>query len=94
MTPRQAYKFKATETFWKNFYTLSPEQKESTRDAWKKFKFDPFDQSLGSHKINSLSARAKRTVYSACIEANLRVLFVIEGDTVTTLDIGTHAIYR
>jgi len=49
---------------------------------------------LRSHKIHTLSARYKRTIYSAVIEADLRVVFFIEGDTVRTVDIGTHAIYR
>ena len=32
--------------------------------------------------------------YAAEIEADLRVLFYIEGDVVMTVDIGSHALYR
>lgn len=88
------WRFRAAETFWKKFYTLSPKQKESTRVAWKIFKCDPFDPRLGTHRINSLSARYGRTIYSVVIEGDLRVVFYIESGTVWTVDIGTHAIYR
>lgn len=89
-----SYQHKATETFWKRFYRLSPEQKESTREAWKLFKQDPFDPKLHTHQINALSGAAKHTIYSVVIEDNLRVIFRIDGDIVTTLDIGTHDIYK
>jgi len=49
---------------------------------------------LHPHKIHSLSARYKKTIYSAVIEGNLRVVFYVEADTVWTVDIGTHALYR
>jgi hypothetical protein len=55
---------------------------------------DPFDPRLGSHKIHKLLGIAKTTIYSAVIEGDLRVLFRIDGDTVTTLDIGTHDAYK
>lgn len=86
--------YTATETFWKSFYALSAEQKESSRAAWEIFKVDPFDPRLRSHKIQALSGRAGRTVYSCVIEADLRVLFCLEGSTVITMDIGTHDVYR
>ena len=86
------YIFKATEEYWQNFYALSSAQKESVREKWKVFKVDPFHPSLGTHKIHSLSSRAKQTVYSVVIEGDLRVLFLIKGGTVITLDVGTHKI--
>jgi hypothetical protein len=86
--------FKATETFWRNFYSLSPAQKQRVREKWAIFQIDPFDPRLGTHRINSLSARMKRTVWSVVIDYDLRVVFVIDGATVTTLDVGTHSIYR
>jgi hypothetical protein len=49
---------------------------------------------LGSHKIQKLSARYGRVVYAAEIAANLRVVFYIDGDTVVTIDIGSHDLYR
>jgi hypothetical protein len=87
-------RFAATETFWRNFYTLPARQKQLVREKWQIFKMDPFDARLGTHKINSLSARMKQTVRSVVIEGDLRAVFVIDGDVVTTIDIGTHAIYR
>jgi Txe/YoeB family toxin of Txe-Axe toxin-antitoxin module len=86
--------FKATEHFWRKFYSLPREQKKSVREKWQLFKHDPFDPRLGTHKINSLSARMKKTVWSVVIESDLRVVFVINGDVFTTIDLGTHAIYR
>ena len=88
------YQFKAAETFWANFYALSDPRKESTRRAWLIFRQDPFDPRLRVHKIHSLSARYKRTIYSVVIEGDLRVVFFIEGDTIWSVDIGTHALYR
>ena len=88
------WRFRATEKFWKSFYKLSAPQKESVRQAWSVFKTDPFHPSLGTHEIHALSARAKHTVYSVVVEGDLRVLFRIDGAWVTTLDTGTHKIYR
>lgn len=88
------YRFKPTQRFWESFYALSPTQKDSARRAWKIFKESPFDPRLRSHKIHKLSARYGRTIYAAEIEADLRVVFYVEGDTVVTVDIGSHDIYR
>ena len=87
------YRYLATPQFWKNFHALSPSQKASVRRAWNVFKTDPFHPSLGAHEIHRLSARARHTIYSAVIEADLRVIFRIDGNWVTTLDVGTHKIY-
>jgi hypothetical protein len=87
-------KFRVVDNFWENFYDLQPEQKENVRRAWAIFKVDPFDRRLRAHKIHKLSAQYGVSIYSAVIEANLRVVFRIDGDTVTTLDIGTHSIYK
>ena len=88
------YRFGAAEAFWKKFYRLSPSQKESARKAWVLFKADPFDTRLGTHRINQLSSRYKKTIYSVVLEADLRSIFYIDGDMVWTVDIGTHAIYK
>lgn len=88
------YNFEATEEFWRAFYALSSTQKGSVRRAWVIFKANPFDPRLGTHKIQRLSARYRTTVYSVVIEADLRVVFMIRGDTIFTLDLGTHDIYR
>jgi hypothetical protein len=87
-------RFVATERFWTAFYRLSPEQKESVRTAWKIFKHDPFDPRLRTHKIQSLSAHYRRTIYAVEVEGDLRSLFYIEGQTVVSLTIGTHDIYK
>ncbi|HUK82245.1 MAG TPA: hypothetical protein VLZ12_06385 [Verrucomicrobiae bacterium] len=89
-----SYRYRAAETFWESFYALSPPQKESVRRAWQIFKDNPFDARLRPHKIHSLSARYKKTIHSVTIEGDLRVVFYVEGDTVWTVDIGTHALYR
>jgi hypothetical protein len=86
-------RFTATETFWRNLYALPPRQKQLVREKWQIFNVDPFDPRLGTHKINSLSARMQKTVRSVVIEG-LRAVFVIDGDLVTTIDIGDHSIYR
>jgi hypothetical protein len=89
-----SYRYRALEKYWRNFYALSSSQKDSVRKAWKIFQQDPFHSSLGTHEIHVLSAKAKHTIYSVVIESDLRVLFRIDGSWVTTLDVGTHKIYR
>jgi hypothetical protein len=86
--------FKASGTFWKRFYDLPADQKESARKKWEVFKQDPFDPSLGTHKINRLSALLGKTVYGVEIEADLRVTFYRTGDQINTITIGTHEIYK
>ena len=87
-------KYRATEQFWESFYDLPPTQKTSVRVAWEIFKTDPFDPRLRSHKIHRLCALYKQTIYAAVIEADLRVLFYLDGDTVWSVDVGTHDVYR
>ena len=88
------YRYVAQPKFWKNYRKLSAGQQQSARDAWKFFKLDPFDPRLGAHRINSLSAIFKRTVHAVVIEGDLRAVFYIEGDTVVTVNIGSHDIYK
>ena len=87
-------KYEVVENFWENFYDLSPKQKESVRQAWSIFKRHPFDPRLKTHSIHQLTSRYRHTIYSVVVEGNLRVIFRIDGDTVTTLDVGTHDLYR
>jgi hypothetical protein len=86
--------YKASEEFWKNFHRLSSAEKELVRRAWIIFKVDPFDCRLRTHKIHILSAKAKKTIYSVVIDADLRILFYIENDTIFTFDVGSHDIYK
>ena len=83
-----SYQFNASETFWRNFCRLPDRQKAVVRQAWKIFKANPFDPRLGVHKIHALSAKSGKTIHALTVEANLRAVFFVEGDS------GTHAIYR
>ena len=69
-------------------------QKAAVRRAWKIFKANPFDPRLAVHKIHALSAKSGKTIHALTIQADLRAVFFVEGDTVFTVDIGTHAISR
>ena len=89
-----SYEYKAVPNFWKKFYALSPSQKESVRKAWVVFKTDPFDARLRTHKIHSLSAEYRKTIYAVEIERDLRVVFFIADNTVVTVDVGSHDIYE
>ncbi len=88
------YRYKATPKFWRNLRKLAATQKESVKTAWQIFKGNPFDPSLRAHKIHRLSAAYGKTVYGIEVERDLRVIFYLEGDTVFSLDIGTHDVYR
>lgn len=88
------YRFRATRAFWRSFDKLRAEQQRRARKVFAIFKQNPFDSRLGSHKIYKLSARYNRAIYSAEIEADLRVVFYIERNTVVTVDIGSHDLYR
>ena len=89
-----SYRYQATETFWENFYDLTPAQKTSARNAWEIFKQDSFHPRLRTHKIHRLSALLRRTVYAVEVEGDLRVVFYLEGDLVVSFNIGTHDVYR
>jgi mRNA-degrading endonuclease YafQ of YafQ-DinJ toxin-antitoxin module len=88
------YRFRASRTFWRNFGKLTAQQQEIARKMFVIFKQNPFDPRLRSHKIHKLSARYARTIYAGEIEADLRVVFYLEGNTVVTVDIGSHDLYR
>ena len=88
------YRYRAVERFWTSFHRLNPAQKESTRQAWKIFKEDPFDPRLRTHKIQRLSAVYGRTIYAVEIEGDLRSTFYLDGETVVSLIVGTHDIYQ
>jgi hypothetical protein len=86
------FHYRATEKFWASFYRLSNSQKESCRRAWQVFKENPFDPRLRTHKIHRLSACYGRIVYAVVIEEDLRLLFYIDGQTVTSLIVGNHGV--
>jgi hypothetical protein len=88
------YRYRATERFWTTFYRLNAPQKDSVRKAWAIFKEDPFDARLRAHKIQRLSAHFGRTIYAVEIEGDLRATFYLDGETVVSLVVGTHSIYK
>ena len=88
------YRFRASEQFWRSFYALSDSHKESTRKARAIFKANPFDPRLRTHKIHGLSALYKRAIYAVVIAGDPRSLFYLDADTVFTVDIGSHDVYR
>ena len=88
------YRYEAAPAFWRSYRKLTPAEQQTAKRAWQIFKLNPFDPRLGTHKIHALSARAKETVYAVVVAADLRVIFVLHGNIVCTLDIGSHALYR
>jgi hypothetical protein len=73
-----SYQYRAVEKFWRDFYRLNPSQRHRF-DEHGTFKSDPFHPSLRAHEIQELSAKARHTIYSVVIEADLRVIFRIDG---------------
>ena len=89
-----SYQFKATRRFWKSFDSLTDRQKAAARAAWELFERNPFDPRLRPHKIHRLTAEYGVTIHSICVEGDLRVIFLVEGSIIWSVDIGTHALYR
>jgi len=88
------YRFRVAKPFVRALAKLSPDQYRAAVRAYRIFKQNPFDPRLRTHKIHRLSAQYGQTIYSVCIESDLRAVFYIENDTVWSVAIGTHAIYR
>jgi mRNA-degrading endonuclease YafQ of YafQ-DinJ toxin-antitoxin module len=88
------YRFRTAKSFRRALTKLNPTQRHAAKAAFIIFKENPFDPRLRTHKIHKLSAVYGQTIFSACIEADLRAVFYLEGTTVWSVDIGTHAIYR
>jgi len=88
----EKYKFVGTKSFWREYESLSPDKKAAADAAFLKFKKNPF--SLGTHKISRLSALYGEPVWSVVVLGNLRSLFVVHGDTVVSVSIGDHSIYK
>jgi len=92
--PTPVYVFKRTSQFKRAFDSLSVEDQKAAKEAFKKFKVNPFDPALKPHKINRLPALRKTTVYSIAIKGNLRATFTTSGNCIISEDIGTHDIYK
>ena len=88
------YRFRAAKTFWRSWSKLSPDQQRAARQSFQIFKQNPFDPRLRTHKIHRLSAQCGRTIYAVDIAADLRAAFYVEDDTVWSVSIGTHDIYK
>jgi len=89
-----SHRFRSAKSFRRALAGLNPKQKQAAKAAFRIFKQNPFDPRLRTHKIHNLSAAHGKTIYSVWIEADLRAVFYLEGSTVWSVDIGTHAIYR
>ena len=88
------YRFKTVPSFRRSLRKLSSDQKKAAKTVFAIFKQNPFDQRLRTRKIHHLSAEYKATVYSVRVLGDLRAVFYIDGDTVWSVDIGTHSIYH
>jgi hypothetical protein len=88
------YRFCAAKSFWRSWGKLSVVQQRAARQAFMIFKVNPFDPRLRAHKIHRLSAQYGRTIYAVDIAGDLRATFYIEGETVWSVSIGTHDIYK
>ena len=88
------YRFRAASSFWRSWSRLSEVQQRAARQAFRIFKDNPFDPRLRPHKIHRLSAQFGRTIYAVDIAADLRATFYVEGETVWSVSIGTHDIYK
>jgi hypothetical protein len=87
-------KFVSTKSFWREYESLSEEKRQAADAMFTRFKKDPFAKGLGTHKITRLSVLHKEPVWSVPILGNLRALFVIHGDTIVSISIGDHSIYK
>jgi mRNA-degrading endonuclease YafQ of YafQ-DinJ toxin-antitoxin module len=87
-------KYIAQPKFWKDYSKLTAGQKRLVEEAWRIFKTDPFDPRLRTHRANTLSSIFRRPVHAFLVEADLRVIFEIDSDSVDIVNIGTHDIYK
>ncbi len=88
------YRFRAAKSFWRGWSKLSTDQQQAAWKAFQIFKQNPFDPRLRTHKIHRLSVHYRRTIYAVDIAADMRAAFYVEGETVWSVSIGTHAIYE
>ncbi len=88
------YRFRASKSFWRSWSKLSREQQQTARQAFPIFKQNPFDPRLRAHKIHRLSAYYDRTIYAVDLAGDLRAAFYVDGETIWSVSIGTHDIYK
>lgn len=85
--------FRTTPQFRKALRKLTADQKRAAKVTFQIFKQNPFDPRLRTHKIHRLSGIMKRTVYAVEVEGDLRAVFYLDGDSVISFNVGTHAVY-
>lgn len=88
------YIFRKDTKFNRQFRKLSISDQELAKEKFKIFRINPFDPKLGTHKIAKLSAAYKQTVYAVVIRGDLRSTFLMKGNIIWSLDIGSHFIYE
>ena len=89
-----SYRFRAAKSFWRGWSKLSANQQQAAQQAFQIFKKDPFDPRLRAHKIHKLSAYYGRTIHAVEIAGDLRATFYVDAETVWSVSIGTHDIYK
>ena len=89
-----SYRFRAAKSFRRALAKLPPEERRRAAAAFRIFKQNPFDPRLRPHKIHKLSALYGETIHAVEIAGDLRAVFYVEGQTVWSVDIGDHGIYR
>lgn len=85
--------FRRRKSFRKSYDRLTEVQKQAVREAWPRFREDPFSAPFRTHQIHRLSKLYGQTVYSVVLLGDLRALFILDGQTVVFVDIGAHKIY-
>lgn len=86
--------FAGTKSFWREYESLTLDKKAAADSVFEQFRKDPFAAGLGTHKIARLSALRKEAVWSVPVLGDLRACFVIRGDMILSILIGTHDIYK
>lgn len=87
-------RFVAEKTFWQDFDKLPLRQQKLAMQKFQIFRQNPFAISFKTHKIHNLSQKYKQTIYFAALEGDLRVIFFVQNDTLYSVSIGSHKIYR
>ena len=85
--------FRRRKDFRTNYDRLTPKQKKAVKEAWPRFRENPFNPQFRTHQIQRLSALYGQPVYSVVLMGDLRALFILDGETVVFVDIGSHKIY-
>ena len=88
------FRFKRTKRFKRDYRKLQPFEQAKAAAVFEKFKKNPWDAALKTHKISSLSQRAGTPVWAIYVDSDLRVLFMQKGNDIIALTIGNHDVYK